>query len=559
MISIKYNKEDLRFIFVGGDAKDISALEKYLNKIPDYMFMPSFSGVPKPEVFLNKYKSKTGQIVHYCHAGLYKTIYDWCIRNAVACTGIDPFLKYTEFNMTVEEFGEWVNGLGLSLDPRGYQIKAAWLILKYRCSLSQLCTRSGKTLIMYIVSRYMLEHGANNILIVVPSIQLVKQGVDDFQEYQEFFTTETVWAKGEYCEESNMTIGTYQSLVKRADVRSKTYNPKWFNKFDVVIVDEAHHLKCKSIDTIMKLPFMKNVKLRFGFSGTLPEEGTIDSFCAHSLMGPTIQDLTSAELIEQGILAKPDITQVRINYPLTPELIDEYIRCGEYLCGNYKLDDDGKKILLPKDERDFTMQHVKVLPYAVAQVKKTYDKKDYMDYLVSLCKAQGSNALLLEQMIVHRSNIRMAAMFNILRGLDKNCIVFAHHTTYIKHMYDYFSSAFPDKQVYMIDARTSLKKREEIIRIMNENNDVILVASYGCVSTGLTFKNVDYAIFAQSFKSSIVNLQSIGRGLLKTDEKDTFYIYDLIDCLPTQRLFLQGVAKIKIYKQQKFTYRIEQM
>ena len=126
-------------------------------------------------------------------------------------------------------------------------------------------------------------------------------------------------------------------------------------------------------------------------------------------------------------------------------------------------------------------------------------------------------------------------------------------------MYDYFSSAFPDKQVYMIDARTSLKKREEIIRIMNENNDVILVASYGCVSTGLTFKNVDYAIFAQSFKSSIVNLQSIGRGLLKTDEKDTFYIYDLIDCLPTQRLFLQGVAKIKIYKQQKFTYRIEQM
>ena len=111
----------------------------------------------------------------------------------------------------------------------------------------------------------------------------------------------------------------------------------------------------------------------------------------------------------------------------------------------------------------------------------------------------------------------------------------------------------------MIDARTSLKKREEIIRIMNENNDVILVASYGCVSTGLTFKNVDYAIFAQSFKSSIVNLQSIGRGLLKTDEKDTFYIYDLIDCLPTQRLFLQGVAKIKIYKQQKFTHRIEQM
>ena len=59
--------------------------------------------------------------------------------------------------------------------------------MKYRQSLSQLATRAGKTLIAYIVFRYMLENGAKKILMVVPSIQLVKQGVEDFKEYKEFF------------------------------------------------------------------------------------------------------------------------------------------------------------------------------------------------------------------------------------------------------------------------------------------------------------------------------------------------------------------------------------
>ena len=67
---------------------------------------------------------------------------------------------------------------------------------------------------------------------------------------------------------------------------------------------------------------------------------------------------------------------------------------------------------------------------------------------------------------------------------------------------------------------------------------------------------IDYGIFAQSFKSEIVNLQSIGRGLLKTDEKDTFYLYDMVDWLPTKKLYTQGLAKIKTYKDKKFEYNI---
>jgi superfamily II DNA or RNA helicase len=393
--------------------------------------------------------------------------------------------------------------------------------------------------------------------MIVPSIQLVKQGVKDFQEYKEFFQTETVWAKGEFCESSNITIGTYQSLVQRADRKSKKYNPKFFEKYDVVCVDEAHHLVAKSINTILGLDFMKFVKLRFGFTGTLPPQGTIDSFACHSLMGPKIQNVTTQELVNRGFLAKPIVNQIRINYPDNESLTDSYIKCGEYLNSSY-VEVDGKKQLLPKEEREFTIQHVKKLPYVLEQVKPLYSKKEYREYLIDLCKSKGSNLLALEQMIIHRDQYRLNIMADIIKQNKGNCIVFAHHTSYLKELKEYFERKFSDKKVYIITGSENLKKREKIVESMLTDTNAILCASYGCCSTGITFKNIDYGIFAQSFKSEIIVLQSIGRGLLKTETKDTFPLYDIIDVLPTKKLLAQGKSKIKTYKEREIEYNIEE-
>ena len=557
MIKILYKNEDKRYIFLQGDKSEIKKLESYLNKIPQYMFLPSFNGIPRPEVFLNKFKYKNKQEIYYCHAGLWKTIYDWCESNGIGVEGIDNNFKYTDFNLTIEQFTKYINNWNLNIQPREYQIKAAWMILKYRQSLSQLATRAGKTLIAYIVFRYMLENGAKKILMVVPSIQLVKQGVEDFKEYKEFFQSETIWAKSEYCESANLTIGTYQSLVQRADKKHKKYNPCFFKDYDLVLIDEAHHLVCKSINTILNMDFMKNVKLKFGFTGTLPQESTIESFCCHSLMGPTIQDLTTKELIDDGFLAEPIITQIRIKYD-NDSLDEDYIKCGEYLCSLDKIVDK-KKVLLPKEKREFTMQYEKVLPYNLKQLKPLYEPKEYISYLCDLCKAKGSNLLMLEQMLTHRSVKRLDIMVNLLKDINKNTIVFAHHTEYINYLEKYFKERFPEKIIYKINGSTNLKKRQKILDEMLENDNVILVASYGCCSTGLTFKNVDYCIFAQSFKSGIINRQSIGRLLLKTQEKSKAYIYDLVDCFPTKRLYLQGLAKIKLYKSDGYDFTIKEL
>lgn len=580
MINIQYNKDDLRYIFITGDKIHTDILEATMNKIPDYMFLPAFKGVPKPEIFLNKFRHRdTKQIIYYTYSGLWKYVVDFCASHDIQCNTLDSYFKYSQFHSDIgslDNFIEYVNSWNMNLTPYDYQYKAAWLILNYRQSLSQLATRAGKTLIAYMVFRYALEHGAHNILMIVPSRPLVRQAVADMQKFKEFFTTETVWSGGELCEGSNLTIGTFQSLVKRFDKKSTKYDPGFFNKFDIVCCDEAHTAKCESIKTILQQNFMKNVKVRFGFSGSLPKDETIEAFACGSLLGPMIQDVRSYELIDRGFISDVRISQYYIEYKENIELYDNYIKCAEYLCSEYINDENKEHILLPKDEREFTIQHVKRMPVALKHIKneiikesktmglndderELYWRQKYVDYLYSICKQTGSNALLLEQMLVHRSQARIRLIDRLLSSFKKNSIVFAHHTEYLKMLHDYFKALYPNRNVYMIHGGTTTKKREQIIANLEKDTDAILFASYACIGTGLTLRNLDYGIFAQSFRSEIINKQSLGRGLMLAEDKEYYQLYDIIDVFPTKRIYRQGLDKKRLYAEEKFTYNIHKV
>lgn len=597
MIDLYYNPRDPRYIFLTHDSQtttiralgkdhkyhekevlEIAALEDHLNRLPDYQYMASFAGIPKPVVFLDKQKIND-RIVYYCLTGLWYEIKTWCAEKKIVCRGVfnlkdydnpnkekDQSLILTPFNMGLEEFKSMVESWGLNLELRGYQYDAPWKILHYHQSMSELATRSGKTLMAYVIFRYMLEHGgAHNILMVVPSISLVKQGVNDMNEYQPYFTSESVWAKGEYCEGANLTIGTFQSLVKRCckgkhGQFNKHYNPKFFDKFDVVCIDECHKADCESIKQIMAQPFIKNAKLIFGFSGTLPDKNTIESYACQALLGPCIQKIETMDLVAAGYLAKPIISQIRINYD--EDLTDKYIKYGEYLCSNFETE-NGKRILRPKDQRDMTMIHVKKPSIVLQQMMDNVEmgllpKESYAANIIDMCKAQGSNLLVLEQMIAEHSEKKLEVMRAItFEWSNSNGVIFAHNEAYVDYLEKYFQEQYPNRTVYKIKGQTAQKKREKIITAMNTTDtDAILVASYGVVSTGLTFKNIDYAIFAQSFKSQFIVLQSLGRGLLKTETKDKFYLYDIIDCFPTECIKKQGEAKTKRYREKNFEYKI---
>ena len=566
MIDLIYNKNDLRYLFLVGDKHELIKIEAYFNKIPNYMFLPSFSGIPKPVVFIHKVV-KDNRVIYFCNSGLWKEIRDFCKSSNIIVNGPDNYFKLTDFSLSLEDFTELIDRWNLNVKPRDYQIEATWKILHYRQSMSQLATRSGKTLMAYIVMRYLIESKMlkrePNILMIVPNITLVKQGISDLEEYKDFFKSDIVCASLENVSSkdskktsneikqvySNLTIGTFQSLIKRCDRKSSKYNPKFFDKYNIVLIDEVHKANCKSIEDILKA--LKNIEFKFGFSGTIPDNNTIENFGCQSLVGPVIQNISTTELVNDGYLAKPIITQLHIHYK--ESLIDNYIKYAEYLCSNFETDSNGSRILLDEKDRDLTMIHKKKLPLAISETKNNLSKAAYCEFLINLCKAKGSNLLILEQMLAEHSQKKLDVMTDIITVYkESNGIIFAHNDAYINYLEDYYKKIFPNKNIYKMKGSTALKTRTKIIESLNSTNNNLLIASYGVTSTGLTFKNIDYCVFSQSFKSKIINMQSLGRGLLLTDSKKEFYIYDLIDYFPTKRLERHGKEKLKMYKNAQF-------
>jgi superfamily II DNA or RNA helicase len=182
-------------------------------------------------------------------------------------------------------------------EPRDYQITAVYDALRYNRKLLISPTASGKSLMIYSIVRYFVEK-EHNILLIVPTTSLVEQMYKDFDDYG--------WNAEEYCHKiysgkekttnKNVVITTWQSI----------YNlPRsFFEKFDVVIGDEAHQFKSKSLVGIMTK--MDNAKYRFGFTGTLDGSQT-HKWVLEGLFGPSYKVTQTKELIEKGYLSKLQI------------------------------------------------------------------------------------------------------------------------------------------------------------------------------------------------------------------------------------------------------------
>lgn len=117
-----------------------------------------------------------------------------------------------------------------------------------------------------------------------------------------------------------------------------------------------------------------------------------------------------------------------------------------------------------------------------------------------------------------------------------------------------------DKKVYFVYGGTDTEAREAIRELAEKNNDAIIVASYGTFSTGINIKNLHNIIFASPSKSRIRNLQSIGRGLRKGNNKDACKLFDIGDDMTwkTKKNYtLQHmVERIKIYNDEGFDYKL---
>ena len=208
--------------------------------------------------------------------------------------------------------------------PRDYQIEGVYDALKHNRKLLISPTASGKSLMIYAIVRYYVEK-KQSILIVVPTTSLVEQMYKDFGDYG--------WDVGSFCHkiyagkeretDSQVIITTWQSIYKLPR--------KYFERFSVVIGDEAHQFKSKSLISIMTK--LSDAKYRFGFTGTLDGTQT-HKWVLEGLFGPSYKIIKTDELMKKGHLATLDINVLLLKH--SPNKFETFEDEVQYIIGHEK-------------------------------------------------------------------------------------------------------------------------------------------------------------------------------------------------------------------------------
>ena len=264
------------------------------------------------------FSTSNGQI----YVGLLDKIIAFCERHDYTYEFVNNEYYGPPFEVTEGISYEGVKDYMQSIcchSPRKYQVEGVYDALRHNRKLLISPTASGKSLMVYSLVRYYVDKG-QKILLVVPTTSLVEQMYKDFQDYG--------WNAESYChriysgkEKTNeypVTITTWQSVYK--------LERSFFEDYNVVIGDEAHLFKSKSLISIMTK--LHHAKYRFGFTGTLDGTQT-HKWVLEGLFGPSYKVTKTDELMRQGHLSQLDIQCIVLKH--SPQKFETYQDEIEYL------------------------------------------------------------------------------------------------------------------------------------------------------------------------------------------------------------------------------------
>ena len=358
---------------------------------------------------------------------------------------------------------------------------------------------SGKSLIVYIIVRWLIEHD-ERILCIFPTTQLVEQIYSDFESYG--------WEDiDSYCcmiysgkkrlIERQVHLATWQSI---ASMTKASYN-ELLASYTAFIQDEAHNHSgsSKVLSSLSKRCI--NAHYRIGTSGSYPDKDTADWFSVVGATGSIKVYSTYKKLQEAGYISGLKINVIRLNYHI------------DIKTENYNTNVKGK---------------------------------------------EGVDAYNLETEFINNHPLRNEFISKLLNSVKGNSLVLV--TKVDEHgipLYNYLKQKLPNKRVMYIDGSIPVHERELIRRRLELENGCVLVATYKTLSTGVNIKRLHNVIFAAGTKSRYKVIQSVGRGLRKYKDKKYMQLFDLVDDLS----FVDKINDIKYmnysvkhYKERKKLY-----
>ena len=211
--------------------------------------------------------------------------------------------------------------------PREYQVDGVYDALKRNRRLIISPTGSGKSLMIYAITRYHAESD-RRVLIVVPTTSLVEQMYKDFEDYgwdSEKYC-HRIYAGKDFLSTKTVIISTWQSIYKQ--------DKKWFRS-------PQYQFKSKSLVGIMTK--MYDTKYRYGFTGTLDGTQT-HKWVLEGLFGPSYKIINTKDLQDAGYLARLNITILLLKHdPRTFEVYEDEV---QYLIGHEKRNNFIKNLAL---------------------------------------------------------------------------------------------------------------------------------------------------------------------------------------------------------------------
>ena len=489
MVEFNVRLKDHSMLYVDCEAGFAAELSDYFSFfVPGYKFMPMY----KNKVWDGKVKlfnRMTGEL----NAGLYVYLLKFASERSysVDTEESDQYGLPVPQRLRPEHMEELLKDASLPFQPRDYQYDAIETALKRTRAILLSPTGSGKSFMIYLIMEYFLkylttESSPSKVLIIVPTTSLVEQMNQDFIDYgMHPDVTHKIYSGKDKVTNKAVIISTWQSIYKLPK--------KWFEQFGMILGDECHGFKSKSLSSIMNKATL--AKYRYGFTGTL--DGTLThKLMLEGLFGPVYKVTTTKALQDNNTLAPLDI----------------------------------KVLLLTYSE----------------EIRRDFGKKDYQDEIDFIVGNNSRNRLIRNLAVSCKGNSLV-----LFRLVDKHG----------KPLYELINNMVDEgRKVFFVSGDTDTVDREAIRGIVEKQSNAIIVASLGTFSTGINIRNLHNIIFASPSKSQIKVLQSIGRGLRKSDNGQNTTLYDIADDIhwKTRRNFtlLHSIERVKMYEKEQFNYQM---
>jgi superfamily II DNA or RNA helicase len=392
-------------------------------------------------------------------------------------------------------FGELINPkTGDIWKVRDYQIEMINTLFEAGSGVGIAGTGAGKTSMCAAIA-LSYERAANlRSIIIVPDKNLTRQTRKEYA----IFGLDVGEFSGDDKDYNHMhVVSTWACLKNR---------PELIKEFQVVIVDECHGLRGNILTQLLN-EYGKDIPYRFGVTGTLPKEIT-DKMAVHVAVGPVRYTIPAHKLIEQGYLADLQIDIFQLEVDLKKKYQD-------YLDEGYFADTGGK-------------------PRTYIQFKDSYlpDWTAEKNFL----RSPGPRLNWIANYIEKKRDLGKGNVLCLVDGIK-----------FGKRL----AEMIPD--AIFLYGEDKMKDREAVYNRFKTESNLVVIATIQIASTGLDIPRIFHMMGIDLGKSFVRIIQSIGRGLRKSHDKDSVHFSDICSDLKYSKKHMK--ERIKYFDEAKYPWK----